>query len=73
MSPLLSLLSSETFGADGLAPGDEVRRPIDGAKLKAKPHSRMARLLAADPERAAEARDMTRSTHAVLPKGRNFH
>ena len=73
LSPLLSLLSSETFGASGMAPSDEVRRPIDATKLKAKPHSRMARMLAADPELAAEAREMTSSTHAVLPKGRNFH
>jgi hypothetical protein len=33
----------------------------------------MARMLAADPELVAELKAMVRTTHAVLPKGRNFH
>jgi error-prone DNA polymerase len=73
LSPLLSLLSAESIGANGMAPTDEVRRPVDELKLKVKPHSRMARMLAAEPELAEEVRALGQATHSVMPKGRNFH
>jgi len=73
LSPLLSLLSADPLGAGGMAPTDEVRRPIDELRLKVKPSSRMARMLAAEPELADEVRALMQAAHSVLPKGRNFH
>ncbi len=73
LSPLLSLLSAAPLGSHGMAPTDEVRRPIDEQKLKVKPSSRMARMLAAEPELADEVRALMQATHAAMPKGRNFH
>jgi error-prone DNA polymerase len=73
LSPLLSLLSADSLGLNGMAPTDEVRRPVDELKLKLKPHSRMARMLAAEPELAQEVRALMQATHSALPKGRNFH
>jgi error-prone DNA polymerase len=73
LSPLLSILSAESIGLNGMAPTDEVRRPIDELKLKVKPQSRMARMLAAEPELAEEVRAMSEAARSVMPKGRNFH
>ena len=72
-SPLLTLLSEESFGPNALARADEVRRPVDEHRQKVKPNSRMTRLLAAEPELAAELREMYAATASVMPKGRNFH
>ncbi|MGH6922833.1 MAG: error-prone DNA polymerase [Propylenella sp.] len=73
LSPLLSLLSADPLGAGGIAPTDEVRRPVDELRQATKPNSRMARMLAEEPELAEELRAMSEATHAVMPKGRNFH
>jgi hypothetical protein len=73
LSPLLSLLSADSLGANGMAPTDEVRRPIDELRQKTKPSSRIARMLAAEPELAEEVRALSQATHSALPKGRNFH
>jgi error-prone DNA polymerase len=73
LTPLLSLLSADSIGANGMAPTDEVRRPINELSHKVKPSSRMARMLAAQPELTDEIRALMQATHAALPKGRNFH
>jgi DNA polymerase III alpha subunit len=73
LSPLLSLLSGNSLGAGGIAPTDEVRRPVDEPRHMTKPNSRMARMLAEEPELKDELRAMSEATHAVMPKGRNFH
>ncbi len=72
LTPLLSLLSADTIGSNGMAPTDEVRRPIDEMRTVAKKSSRMARLLAAEPELADELKAMQGAV-AAMPKGRNFH
>ena len=72
LTPLLSLLSTESFGSNGMAPTDEVRRPVDELRHAAKKSSRMARMLAAEPELADELRALS-TAHAAMPKGRNFH
>jgi error-prone DNA polymerase len=73
LTPLLSLLSADSIGANGMAPTDEVRRPVDELRQKVKPNSRMARMLAAEPDLVEEVRALSQATHAALPKGRNFH
>ncbi len=73
LTPLLSLLSSESLGANGMAPTDEVRRPIDEMRHAAKKTSRLARMLAEEPELADELRALHKANQAAMPKGRNFH
>jgi error-prone DNA polymerase len=73
MSLLLSLLSSAPIGSNGMAPTDEVNRPIDELRQVTKKSSRMARLLAEEPDLAAEIRGLTEVNRAAMPKGRNFH
>ncbi len=65
LSPLLSLLSADSIGSNGMAPTDEVRRPVDELRHVAKKTSRMARLLASEPELAEELRTM----HEFEPRG----
>ncbi len=72
LTPLLSLLSDTSIGSNGMAPTDEVRRPVDELRHAAKKSSRMARMLAAEPELADELRALS-TAHAAMPKGRNFH
>jgi error-prone DNA polymerase len=72
-SPLLALLSEDSLDQNALAPADEVRRPVDEHPQKVKPNSRMTRLLAAEPELAADLKSMYQTTASVMPKGRNFH
>ncbi len=72
LTPLLSLLSDASIGSSGMAPTDEVRRPVDELRHAAKKTSRMARMLAAEPELADELRALS-AAHAAMPKGRNFH
>jgi error-prone DNA polymerase len=73
MSPLLSLLSSEPLGSNGMAPTDEVNRPVDELRHAAKKSSRMARMLVEEPELAAELRALAEANRGAMPKGRNFH
>jgi len=70
-TPLLSRLSNASIGANGMAPTDEVNRPVDELRHLRKPNSPMARLLATDPELMEEIRAAKR-TVSVMPKGRNF-
>lgn len=71
LSPLLSKLSTRSIGASGMAPTDEVRRPVDELRQHAKAGSRMKRLLAEEPELAEEIRAAQKAA-SVMPKGRNF-
>jgi DNA polymerase III alpha subunit/very-short-patch-repair endonuclease len=73
LTPLLSLLSDASIGQAALAPTDEVRRPVDELRHAAKKTSRMARMLADEPELAAELRALNAANVAAMPKGRNFH
>ncbi len=72
LTPLLSLLSDNSIGSSGMAPTDEVRRPVDELRHAAKKTSRMARMLAAEPELVADLRALN-AANAAMPKGRNFH
>jgi error-prone DNA polymerase len=72
MTPLLSRLSDMSIGANGMAPTDEVKRPVDELRHVAKKTSRMARMLQAEPDLVAELKAM-QETAAAMPKGRNFH
>jgi error-prone DNA polymerase len=72
-SPLLSRLSDCSLGSGGIAPTDEVRRPVDEIRQKVKKNSRMARLLASEPELVEEVKALAQSAASVMPKGRNFH
>ena len=71
LSPLLSKLSATPLGPGGIAPTDEVRRPVDEHRHLAKRNSPLARTLAAEPELAEEIRSMAKAV-SVMPKGRNF-
>jgi error-prone DNA polymerase len=71
LTPLLAKLSERSLGNGGIAPTDEVRRPADERYVKVRPHSRMARMLATEPELVEELRAI-QETAAVMPKGRNF-
>ncbi len=73
LTPLLSLLSAESIGSSGMAPTDEVRRPVDELRQVAKKSSRMARMLAEEPELVAELKALHETNRAAMPKGRNFH
>jgi error-prone DNA polymerase len=73
LTPLLSLLSADSIGANGMAPTDEVRRPVDEHRHVMKSNSRIARMLAAEPELAADLKAMQQTTASAMPKGRNFH
>jgi DNA polymerase III alpha subunit len=70
-SPLLAKLSAHSIGSSGMAPTDEVRRPVDELRHLRKPNSPLARLLAAEPDLAEEIRAAKRAV-SVMPKGRNF-
>jgi error-prone DNA polymerase len=70
-SPLLSKLSLHSLGLNGMAPTDEVRRPVDELRHFRKPNSPLARMLASDPELAEELR-AAKDAASVMPKGRNF-
>jgi error-prone DNA polymerase len=72
LTPLLSLLSDAEIGQSALAPTDEVRRPVDELRHMAKKTSRMARMLAAEPELVEDLRAL-HAANAAMPKGRNFH
>jgi error-prone DNA polymerase len=72
MTPLLSRLSDMSIGTNGMAPTDEVKRPVDELRHVAKKTSRMSRMLATEPELVTELRAMQKAA-AVMPKGRNFH
>jgi error-prone DNA polymerase len=72
-SHLLSLLSTAPLGSGDIAPTDEVRRPVDELRHARKKTSRMARMLAAEPELALELRALHQANVAAMPKGRNFH
>jgi error-prone DNA polymerase len=72
LSPLLARLSSDSIGSAGLAPTDEVKRPVDERWVKVKPSSRLTRLLAAEPELIEDVKAM-HDAASVMPKGRNFH
>ena len=71
LTPLLSLLSDTDIGQAALSPTDEVRRPIDELRHLAKRTSRMAQLIAAEPELAAELKAL-HGAAAAMPKG-DFH
>ncbi|MBA3556533.1 MAG: hypothetical protein H0W29_17510 [Gemmatimonadales bacterium] len=73
LSPLLSRLSDDPIGQNGMARADEVRRPVDEHRQKVKPNSRLTRGLASEPELAAELKTMKGAARAAMPKGRNFH
>jgi error-prone DNA polymerase len=73
LSPLLSLLSSDSLGTNGMAPTDEVRRPVDELRHAAKKTSRIARLLAEEPDLVNELRALHDANRQAMPKGRNFH
>jgi hypothetical protein len=72
MTPLLFRLSNASIGSNGMAPTDEVRRPVDELRHVTKKTSRMSRMLAAEPELAVELKAMHEAA-AAMPKGRNFH
>jgi error-prone DNA polymerase len=73
LTPMLSLLSADSIGAHGMAPTDEVRRPVDEMRHATKKTSRVARLLAEEPELVAELRALHEVNREAMPKGRNFH
>lgn len=73
LSSLLSRLSDDTIGQNGMARADEVRRPVDEHRRKVKPNSRLTRMLAGEPELAVELKTMKGGVTAAMPKGRNFH
>jgi error-prone DNA polymerase len=73
LSPLLSLLSADSIGSNGIAPTDEVKRPVEERYVKVKPNSRLARMLAGEPDLVQDLRDAHDTPAAAMPKGRNFH
>ncbi|MGQ7793254.1 error-prone DNA polymerase [Faunimonas sp. B44] len=72
LTPLLAHLSDVPIGAGGMAHADEVRRPIADMAHKAKPHSRLARMLRDAPELLSDAEHLARTAASGMPKGRNF-
>jgi error-prone DNA polymerase len=73
----LSALTAGTFGDNGLANADEVRRPVMDTRNKPKPVQRAAAILnAAKPHGPPPQREPPRTSSpkvvAVMPKGRNF-
>jgi error-prone DNA polymerase len=67
LSPLLHRLSDSTF-SQGLAPTDEVKRPIDD-RTPRQGARRLAKLIQEEPGLL----DEFRAVAGVMPKGRNFH
>src|SRR6185503_18686671 len=67
LTPMLSLLSADSIGAHGMAPTDEVRRPVDEMRHATKKTSRVARLLAAEPELVAELRALHEVNREAMP------
>ncbi|MGB8816345.1 MAG: error-prone DNA polymerase [Rhizobiaceae bacterium] len=73
ISGRLSALTAATFGDNGLASADEVRRPVMDHRSKPKARARMAAILnAAKPHAPPQQREPGRKAEAVMPKGRNF-
>lgn len=73
----LAALTAGSFGDNGLANADEVRRPVMDIRNKPKPRERMAAILnAAKPHGPPLQREAPRTSSpkvvAVMPKGRNF-
>jgi error-prone DNA polymerase len=73
LSSLLGRLSEDPLSSGGMARADEVRRPVEAQRQKVKPNSRLTRLLASDPELAADLKIVKQTTASAMPKGRNFH
>jgi error-prone DNA polymerase len=71
LTPLLALLSAAPRGADAPAPTEEMRRPSDAPRDRQP--SRLAHLLAEEPELVGALRGLHAANAAALPKGRNFH
>jgi error-prone DNA polymerase len=73
LTPLLSKLSAERLGQNGIARADEVRRPVEEQRQKVKSGSRLTRLIASEPDLADDFAQLGKKAASVLPKGRNFH
>jgi len=73
LTPLMQSISTQDIGAGPLANADEVRRPIEDHRVKAKPGGSLARLLHDVPELRQDEVAKAKLTRAALPKGRNFH
>jgi error-prone DNA polymerase len=73
LTPLLSKLSADPIGPNGLARADEVQRPVDEQRQKVKPGSRLTRMAAEDPALIIDLNATSRHVGAAMPKGRNFH
>ena len=73
LTPLLSLLSADPIGPNGLARADEVRRGVEEQRRKVKPQSRQTRLLTLEADHAGTREPLHRQAGAAMPKGRNFH
>ncbi|MCT8972256.1 error-prone DNA polymerase [Microbaculum marinisediminis] len=73
LTPLLATLGDDGTDLEALARCDEVRRPVPDIHEKVARRSRLGRLLADAPELGGDLEKLARATHAVLPKGRNFH
>lgn len=72
LTPLLGLLSADAGDLQSLANADEVRRPTVDMREKIKPASRLQRLVAEMPSLAEDLGTLSRATHRVMPRGRNF-
>ena len=72
LTPLLSLLSATPLGPHGMAPTDEVSRPVDELRHVAKQHSRSPACSPTSRISREEIRAIGESSRR-MPKGRNFH
>jgi error-prone DNA polymerase len=73
LTPLLSKLSADPIGPNGLARADEVQRPVDEQRHKVKAGSRLTRIATEDPTLVIDLNATSRHVGAAMPKGRNFH
>ncbi len=73
LTPLLATLADGGEDLEALARCDEVRRPVPDIREKVARRSRLGQLLTETPELAGDLEKLAKATHAVLPKGRNFH
>ncbi|MEM9229613.1 MAG: error-prone DNA polymerase [Pseudomonadota bacterium] len=75
LTPMMQGISGQDLGMAALANADEVRRPVEDTRQKARPASALARLLQNVPEIQADAAAIAqhRAAKYALPRGRNFH
>ena len=73
LTPMLSILATDTEGIEPFARGDEVKHPQVDMREKIGPRTRLVSLAREEPGIVRDLAELAKSAGKVMPKGRNFH